>query len=433
MKKSTLTILSLLFLVVAVTSGKKQRRRPMRRPYAAKKCDPVKCFVGRNCQCPDIGHAMEYFDKPNMPQFILLTFDDALADTLYDNFYKPVMQDMGLVSKNTGCPIRGTFFLSHEFTNYVMVNEMANLGNEIALHTVTHGTRYTNDGKLLNGNEVMKHMTKQDWLNELQGNLKYINTFANISKDSIKGVRAPFLQTSGNPTYEAFMRMNLTYDSSLSNAKPSWPYRMTFKQKECQVPPCPDKAFHMWQIPLSNWLGLGKVACPMFDSCYFGTTRKEAYKVIKDNFARFAQHKAPFPIFLHPAMLLNNPHVRSALIQFLDEMTNEEDVHFITMSELIEFMEMGNGKVPVQKKEFAKYMTKKCAIPIQEAICEGYSTCNYNNFNDTVVMCNEKCPGELPLLENYHTLSFPEEEEASYLRTGISSKSQNDGELFSLF
>ena len=44
------------------------------------------------------------------------------------------------------------------------------------------------------------------------------------------------------------MRMHLTYDSSLSNAKPSWPYRMTLKQKERQVPPCPDKAFHMWQI-----------------------------------------------------------------------------------------------------------------------------------------------------------------------------------------
>ena len=36
-----------------------------------------------------------------------------------------------------GCPIRATFFVSHQYTNYRDVQHLWNLGHEIAIHSVT--------------------------------------------------------------------------------------------------------------------------------------------------------------------------------------------------------------------------------------------------------------------------------------------------------
>lgn len=35
------------------------------------------------------------------------------------------------------CPIRGTFFVSHEYTNYRDVQYLWNVGHEIAVHSIT--------------------------------------------------------------------------------------------------------------------------------------------------------------------------------------------------------------------------------------------------------------------------------------------------------
>ena len=36
-----------------------------------------------------------------------------------------------------GCPIRGTFYVSHQYTNYRDVQFLWNAGHEIAAHSVT--------------------------------------------------------------------------------------------------------------------------------------------------------------------------------------------------------------------------------------------------------------------------------------------------------
>lgn len=36
-----------------------------------------------------------------------------------------------------GCPIRGTFYISHQYTNYRDVQYLWNVGHEIAAHSVT--------------------------------------------------------------------------------------------------------------------------------------------------------------------------------------------------------------------------------------------------------------------------------------------------------
>lgn len=66
-------------------------------------------------------------------QVILLTFDDAVTVSNYQ-FYEELL----FANKNpNGCPVKATFFLSHQYTNYSMVNELRNRGYEIASHSIT--------------------------------------------------------------------------------------------------------------------------------------------------------------------------------------------------------------------------------------------------------------------------------------------------------
>lgn len=40
-----------------------------------------------------------------------------------------------------GCPATGTFFVSHKYSNYRMVQEVYKRGHEIASHTISHSHR----------------------------------------------------------------------------------------------------------------------------------------------------------------------------------------------------------------------------------------------------------------------------------------------------
>lgn len=69
----------------------------------------------------------------DIPHLVFLTFDDSLSDwmistysRIFDNRLNP-----------DGCPIAGTFYVTHENSDYRLVNEFYNKGHEIASHTVT--------------------------------------------------------------------------------------------------------------------------------------------------------------------------------------------------------------------------------------------------------------------------------------------------------
>lgn len=65
---------------------------------------------------------------------VLLTFDDAVNDLNKDH-YRDIF-DSGRKNPN-GCPIRGTFYVSHEWTDYGQVQNLYSKGHEMASHTVT--------------------------------------------------------------------------------------------------------------------------------------------------------------------------------------------------------------------------------------------------------------------------------------------------------
>ncbi len=78
-----------------------------------------------------------------MPQIILITFDDAVNDVnwhIYEDIFTADRKNPN------GCPIRGTFYVSHEWTGYEQVHEWTDYGqvqtlysrgHEIASHSIT--------------------------------------------------------------------------------------------------------------------------------------------------------------------------------------------------------------------------------------------------------------------------------------------------------
>lgn len=70
-----------------------------------------------------------------VPQMILLTFDDAINSENWD-IYTQHLFTPGRKNANS-CPIRGTFYVSHQYTNYQQTQKLWNDGHEIAVHSVT--------------------------------------------------------------------------------------------------------------------------------------------------------------------------------------------------------------------------------------------------------------------------------------------------------
>lgn len=70
----------------------------------------------------------------DVPQLVLLTFDDAVNDRnrdLYEDLFKS-----GRKNPN-GCPISATFYVSHDWTDYSLVRNLYAGGHEIASHTIS--------------------------------------------------------------------------------------------------------------------------------------------------------------------------------------------------------------------------------------------------------------------------------------------------------
>lgn len=69
-----------------------------------------------------------------VPQIILITFDDAVNDL--NKIYYEELFERGRVNPN-GCPITGTFYVSHEWTDYSQVQNLYADGHEFASHTIS--------------------------------------------------------------------------------------------------------------------------------------------------------------------------------------------------------------------------------------------------------------------------------------------------------
>lgn len=104
-------------------------------PNAAEPCDPQQCQLPE-CYCSKDGTLIPGRLEPNqVPQMIVLTFDDAINFENWELYSKKLFTPQ---RKNpNGCPIRSTFYVSHQYTNYQQVQKLWNDGHEIGVHSIT--------------------------------------------------------------------------------------------------------------------------------------------------------------------------------------------------------------------------------------------------------------------------------------------------------
>lgn len=357
-------------------------------------CNPSVCHLP-NCFCGGNQIQPGNLKPEDIPQIIVLTFDDAVNDLNWKLYTRLFFQDR----KNpNGCPILATFYVSHEWTDYSKVQNLYAAGHEIASHSISHG-----DGR---------DYSKKKWYNEIYGQKEILNVYANVKLDDVKGMRSPFLAMGGDKQFSMLYETNFTYDTSMTVTDvhpPYWPYTLDYAMPHrCAIPPCPKLTYPgFWEIPMVALTDLNGGKCSMADSCSFATTEDGIYEMLMKNFKRhYTSNRAPFGMYYHASWFLV-PHRQEGFVKFLDEVLKQDDVYFVTALQMIDWVK---HPTPLSKiKHFEPWQCQKLDRP---APCGRPRSCELRFKGDVRYMstCNT-CPnvypwvGDTGITKHLHTIS----------------------------
>jgi len=355
--------------------------RYKRQVAEARQCNPNACRLP-NCYCggKDIPGG---YSPAKIPQFVMLTFDDAVND-LNKAFYEELFANRFNPNK---CPIKATFYVSHEWTNYAQVQDLYADGHEMASHTVTHSS-----GASFN---------EQKWAAEVVGLAELMVKFAGVDPADIKGMRAPFLAVGGDKMFTVLNRYGLYYDSSMPTRSASWPYSLEYKMPHsCSVEPCP-KGSHpgMWEVPMNTLTDVNGGECSMADGCSYKEDSEEIQRIFTKNFLEhYTGNKEPFPLFFHAAWFFNRPHRKQGFLRFIDSILALPDVYFVTSQELIAWT-----KSPVPLPDVHSSKIFHCNFPRRPRRCgTRFTKCELSHKGDKrqFATCQGQCPRKYPWVNN---------------------------------
>lgn len=259
------------------------------------------------------------------PQFVLLTFDDAVND-LNKEFFSRLFTGR---TNPDSCPSAATFYVSHEWTDYGQVQDLYSQGHEIASHTITHSH---------------PPFDLERWAREVVGQANLLADLGNVEPGDIKGFRAPFLQTGGDTMFTVLKEFDFLYDSSLPSSVTSprlWPYTLDQSPPHsCNLPPCPTGSHPgIWEIPMTVQQDDEGTHCPMLDGCRYQEDAESIQRMLTRNFLEhYTSNKAPFPMFYHAAWFKSKPHREEAVVKFLDSIQALPDVYLVTSQQLLDWV-----------------------------------------------------------------------------------------------
>ncbi|XP_077547167.1 chitin deacetylase 8-like [Haemaphysalis longicornis] len=363
----------------------------------AAKCDPKECRPEDNCLCmsrqPPGNLSVE-----KMPQFVMLTFDDHVnAENMY--FYRRLLEPGRRKNRASGCNVAATFFVSAVRTDFSYVHELHSAGNEIALHSITH--RYNDT--------YWKTLDALGWEAELLGGREILRDYALIPEQDMVGARAPFLEAGKGDSLFVMREHGLLYDSSVTvnyveepDKLRVYPYTLDYGlQTLCVIEPCIEGTYKgLWTVPLNGYYrtiqddtgSLVQSPCAMADSCDpQPLTRADTFAHLRSNFELcYHYNKAPFPIFIH-AVWLDEPERAKGLAAFVDWLLTMDDVFFVTVEEVVRFMQ--------NPKPVKEYVQSKCSKATEFALCPEIHSCEYEDaqivgtgFLTSCRQCPEKYP-----------------------------------------
>jgi len=310
-------------------------------PNAAPKCDLSQCILP-DCFCSADGTKIPGdLEVGQVPQMITLTFNGAVN---IDNIriYQEIFRE-DLINPN-GCSIKGTFFVSHKYTNYSAVQDLHRKGHEIGVFSVTRrdDAQYWTEGSY------------DDWLAEMAGARLIIERFANITDGSVIGVRAPYLRVGGNTQFQMMNDQFFVYDSSIAaplSRVPVWPYTLLYRMPhKCHGNGnnCPSRSQPIWELPINE---LDRREDPSFDErlsgCHLVSSCSNVYDpaqfktLLEHNFNRhYGQNRAPLSLSFDTAWLQVNKGFTRILQEWIrDKLSSQSDVYFVTELQVIQWMQ----------------------------------------------------------------------------------------------
>ena len=211
------------------------------------------------------------------------------------------------------------------------MQDLYSQGHEMASHTVTHSSPQSRGEQL--------------WAREAVGQAELLVKYGAVRPQDVRGFRAPFLVTGGDPLFSSLARYGLWYDSSLTSQHsqpPLWPYTLDQElPHSCAIPPCPSGSHPgIWEIPLS-YMQDGKGGhCAMLDACQYDEDVSSIQSMLTANFLRFYQSstKPPLPLAYHAAWFRQRPHREIAFHKFLDSILQLPDVYMVTNQAALQWM-----------------------------------------------------------------------------------------------
>jgi len=371
-------------------------------------CDANACELDNDCAC--------FRTEPNItlskrPQIVYLTFDDGFTKLAMDNYYSKIFD--GHYKNPNDCPIRATHFLTHQSTDYSLVNKYYAMGHEMASHSITHRSNTT----------YWSLLSEQGWVDEMVGMRTIISNFANIPESDITGIRVPYLQSGGDTQFAMMSKNNFHYDCSrptqafgyMNMANGAWPFTMDYQVKmDCQISPCPKCSFPgVWVQPMldleDNWLvvdGHGN-PCAMLDSCIVpgSSDPEDYYQMLKKNFDRSynGNTRAPFGLYVHAAWFFGQDYRFAGYQKFLDEITALDDVWIVPINAGLEYRK--NPKTNAELTSGALEAFNCDSFPAED--CFSPAVCSYHVNNEDIVdqevymkICAFDCPANYPWLGN---------------------------------
>lgn len=292
----------------------------------------------------------------SLPQFVLLSITGGVTPLAYDLY-----RTLADIRHQDGCPIETTWFVSiaqgNDADPYTLCNLITGLRkgkHEIATNTYGPTPDPTED-------DIMRAVT---WLNETCG----------VPLEEMRGFRTPGLGFAQR-TFDRLHKLDFLYDSSIADDEANsnggrsamWPYTMDWgiaqncitSSGSCnQTKPNPG----LWELPLWRLFDEDDRALMPVD-----WTVEDSYSTLAENFARrYEGNRAPLAINIHAGWLVQNG---GGLRRWAEEVLEDhDDVFFITMSDLIEWM-----RNPVAAGEYSRdctgHVTDCFPPPYEEGGC----------------------------------------------------------------
>ncbi|KAF5292234.1 hypothetical protein FQA39_LY14049 [Lamprigera yunnana] len=363
-------------------------------PNVANSCNVTTCKLP-NCFCSSKGTDIPgKLHLTEVPQMVILTFDDAVN---FENwgFYNRIFSQK---RKNpNGCPIKATFFISHQYNNYYYTQKLWNDGHEIAVHSITH--RGPEDWWTHNA-------TVEDWFDEMVGEANILNQFSKVRLKEIRGIRVPFLKVGWNKQFLMMKEFGFVYDSSIvapfSNP-PLWPYTLNHKiPHDCSENnnQCPTHSYPgLWEMVL-NQLLVHNYSCAFVDSCLTNFASEESHTILMKNFKRhYYTNRAPFGLYFHSSWFRNEQNL-IALEKFLDDIIKQPNVWFVTNWQAIEWIKK---PVPSNHVHDLKHWSCKKHLENAEKACDTPNECKLYStvlHKQKYLYTCSPCPDQYPWIKN---------------------------------